>query len=262
MAVDWYLNQALTNFRNAVNAAYPNRDKKSDGTIGDAAHQKTSSDHNPDPDGSVDAWDMDVEVNGDGMPYREDIERLKRVFEQHESAQYWIHDHLIASRGSGWVRRVYTGSSPHTEHVHWNTRESHERSTKPWVIPAPTGEVSSMFCKLNDNNDAVEVLQRQLATLGYYKGAIDRHYGPLTAAALLACRKAMGSVVTNGDTYTPAAYEQVQRAYAQRFAGERGAPGPAGPPGPPGPAGPPGPPGNWTPEQVLRLIADTLGKAA
>src|SRR5689334_3811705 len=56
---NWYLNRALTAFRAAVNSAYPHRDKSSDGTIGDAAHQATSSDHNPDRDGSVDAWDMD-----------------------------------------------------------------------------------------------------------------------------------------------------------------------------------------------------------
>ncbi|BCJ62797.1 peptidoglycan-binding domain-containing protein [Micromonospora endophytica] len=256
MTVNWYLNQALTNFRKAVDSAYPKRDKRSDGTIGDAAHQGTTSDHNPDPDGSVDAWDMDVEVNGVGQPYREDVERLKKVFEEHESSQYWIHDRQIANRSYGWTRRIYTGSSPHAEHVHWNTRESHERSTMPWIIPGATQGVPLMFCKLNDNNDAVEALQRQLTTLGFYKGEIDKQYGPETAAALLACRRSMGSVVASGDTYSPAAYEQVQRAYAERFAGKQGA---VGPPGPPGPAGAPG---NWTPEAVLRLIADTLDKAA
>lgn len=131
----WYLNRALTNFREAVNRAYPHRDKASDGTIGDEAHQSRTSDHNEDPDGSVDAWDMDVEVNGKGKPYAEDIEHLKRVFQAHPSSRYWIHNRQIASRDiDNWRRRPYDGDNPHTQHVHWNTRESHEDSNAPWII--------------------------------------------------------------------------------------------------------------------------------
>jgi hypothetical protein len=131
----WRLNPALTNFREAVNAAYPGRDKTSDGTIGDLAHQGTASDHNPDPDGSVDAWDMDVELYGPGKPApAEDLEHLKAVFQAHESSKYWIHNRVIASRDAGWKRLPYTGLNPHDKHVHWNTRSSHENSTAPWVI--------------------------------------------------------------------------------------------------------------------------------
>lgn len=121
----WYLNKALTNFREEVNRRWPNRDKRSDGTIGDAAHQATSSDHNPDPDGSVDAWDMDV----DGV----DVWECINAAIQHESIQYIIYNGRITSRSWGlgnW--RTYTGSNRHDKHVHFNTRESHENSDKPW----------------------------------------------------------------------------------------------------------------------------------
>jgi hypothetical protein len=136
--VAWYLNRALTGFRNAVNKAYPRRDKTSDGTIGDAAHQSGSSDHNEDPDGSVDAWDMDVEVNGKGNAYAADVEALKRVFEAHPSSKYWIHNDRISFRSEGWKPRSYAYAGPkrnqHRQHVHFNTRESHEDSTALWNV--------------------------------------------------------------------------------------------------------------------------------
>ena len=130
----WFLNQALTNWRNAVNVKYPNRDKTSDGTIGDEQHQSGVSDHNPDADNSVDAWDMDVEVNGPGKPYAKDVELLKTVFQAHVSTQYWIHNGQIATRDSGWRRSPYSGANRHDKHVHWNTRPAQEKSTAPWII--------------------------------------------------------------------------------------------------------------------------------
>jgi len=124
----WYLNRALTNFRNEVNKKWPNRDKSSDGTIGDARHQASNSDHNPDPDGSVDAWDMD----NDGV----DINACKRAFEKHPASKYWIYNDMISFRSEGWKPRSYAYAGPnrsrHTEHVHWNTREEYEDSNLPW----------------------------------------------------------------------------------------------------------------------------------
>lgn len=132
-AMGWHLNRALTNMRNEVNDRFPNRDKTSDGTIGDAAHSSTSSDHNPDPDGSVDAWDMDVNLRSADDAAM--IEWLKSRFQRHTSSRYWIHNGRIASRDiDNWRRRPYDGPNPHDKHVHWNTRESHEDSTAPWGI--------------------------------------------------------------------------------------------------------------------------------
>jgi hypothetical protein len=144
--VSWYLNEALTTIRAEVDRAFPNRDRGSDGTIGDPAHAARSSDHNPDPAGepdagSVDALDLDVELNGPGKPYALDIERVKRAFEAHPSSSYWIHDDRIAFRSEGWRPRSYAYAGPsrnqHRRHVHLNTRDSHERSTVPIHI---TGE--------------------------------------------------------------------------------------------------------------------------
>jgi hypothetical protein len=133
--VGWYLNHALTTMRDEVNSRWPGRDKASDGTIGDEAHQSSDSDHNPDADQSVDAWDMDVNLYGasKGIPY-DDLEFLKDRFQAHEASQYWIHNRVIASRDDGWKRWNYSGDNPHDKHIHWNTRSSHEDSTKPWGI--------------------------------------------------------------------------------------------------------------------------------
>ncbi|MFC6022983.1 hypothetical protein ACFP2T_43390 [Plantactinospora solaniradicis] len=127
-----YLNRSLTNYRTAVNAAYPRRDKTSDGWIGNAAHQLTDSDHNPDPDGSVDAWDMDVDLRSGGDSAA--IEMLKDVFEKHPAARYWIHNRRIAHRNTGWDRRPYRGANPHDKHVHWNSDESREDNNTPWIL--------------------------------------------------------------------------------------------------------------------------------
>jgi hypothetical protein len=134
----WRLNPALTAFRAAVDARYPKRDTESDGTIGDEAHKASVSDHNADPDGSVDAWDMDVELNGRGKRYTEDVEHLKRVFQAHEASGYWIHNDQIADRDNGWKRVPYKPKNrkrnKHLRHVHWNTRRSMERSKAPWHV--------------------------------------------------------------------------------------------------------------------------------
>lgn len=136
----WYLNPALENFRSEVDATYSNRDKTSDGTIGDEQHQQGISDHNPDADGSVDAWDMDVEVNGVGKPYLDNVEYLKRIFQAHESSSYWIHNRIICSRDTGWKRFPYYGENPHDKHVHWNTRSAYENSKKPWGLVMLDGD--------------------------------------------------------------------------------------------------------------------------
>lgn len=141
--MDWYLNRALTNFRNEVNERWPNRDKKSDGTIGDAAHQASKSDHNPDPDGSVDAWDMDV----DGV----DVWACINAALQHESIQYVIYNRKITSRSWGLgIWHDYTGPSPHTEHVHYSTRDGYENSTKPWFKEEDDMNLDDPITVIND----------------------------------------------------------------------------------------------------------------
>ena len=74
----WILVPCLVKLRSEFNAIAPDRDKSSDGSIGDAAHQDSQSDHNPDETGNVpirDAYkvnevhaiDVDVDLRVPGL---------------------------------------------------------------------------------------------------------------------------------------------------------------------------------------------------
>lgn len=130
---DWYLAPMLETGRTEVNARWPNRDKTSDGTIGDEAHQGTTSDHNPNQRGSVNAWDIDI----DGI----DIRLILAHFEKLPGAHYWIFNRQIADADNDWRPIQYTGSDPHTLHAHLSIRQSAtaEQDTRPWGI-YPTEE--------------------------------------------------------------------------------------------------------------------------
>jgi hypothetical protein len=104
-----------------VDDSYPDRDKSSDGWIGNLAHSLNPSDHNPDSAGIVRAIDIDRDLSGkakpDLMPYLADQIRLaakrgdKRI-------SYVIFAGRIASSRMGWRWRKYSGINPHTKHCH------------------------------------------------------------------------------------------------------------------------------------------------
>ena len=132
----WFLNPSLTRFRNEVNARWPHRDKASDGTIADAAHEATSSDHNDDPDGSVDAWDMDNNIvpGNNAMSDAIIYGVLIPAFQRHPAARYWIYQRKIAHRfEDNWAVKPYYGSSAHIEHVHWNSNQATENNISQWL---------------------------------------------------------------------------------------------------------------------------------
>ena len=104
-----------------VDDSYPDRDKSSDGWIGDTSHKARRSDHNPDAKGIVRAIDIDRDLSGkakpDLMPYLADQIRVcakrgdKRI-------SYIIFAGRIASSRMGWRWRKYRGINPHDKHCH------------------------------------------------------------------------------------------------------------------------------------------------
>lgn len=125
---EWHLAPALAVLRAEVNARWPERDRASDGTVGDTAHAASKSDHNPNARGCVNAVDIDK----DGV----NIAEIIRVAEQHPSVHYWIFDRQIADRDSGFRRVSYSGANPHDKHLHISIRQTAaaENDRRPWGL--------------------------------------------------------------------------------------------------------------------------------
>lgn len=194
---------ALVRLRSEVNAKAPNRDRSSDGWIGDTSHSRSGmpenggSDHNPNRRGVVDALDIDV----DGI----DPAWLVSLAIKHPSVNYVIWNRTIWSRRHGFKARRYSGSNPHTKHVHVSLRQSAsaEQNNTPWKIV--TGivikPVSNPTAVVEDTwagrlHKALPVLRasgtarnsvRKLQALLNAQGArltVDAVFGPATVAAV------------------------------------------------------------------------------
>lgn len=143
-AAPWREAKCLPVFFAECDARWPHRDHGSDGTIGDARHAAgwESSDHNPwfvvAGMGVVRAGDVD----SDGISAAWLAEFIRSLGAAGDSRLnpngYVIFNRRIASAQHGWVWRVYTGSDPHTGHVHMSlgTNARGFDRTGPWGIKA------------------------------------------------------------------------------------------------------------------------------
>jgi hypothetical protein len=59
----WRPVAGITTLRDQINRRWPKRDRRSDGIIGDKAHQSRTSHHNPDHKGWVHALDIDKDLD-------------------------------------------------------------------------------------------------------------------------------------------------------------------------------------------------------
>ena len=130
--------------REQFDDTFPDRDRRSDGWIGDTRHSARPSDHNPDKTtGMVRAIDVDRDVSGhakpDLMPDIADQIRLaakagdKRI-------SYVIFNGRIASSRMGWRWRKYSGSNPHAHHCHISFTQAGDMDTSFFNIPLLGGK--------------------------------------------------------------------------------------------------------------------------
>jgi hypothetical protein len=134
------LNPALTSFRDGIRKRFPHKDTTSDGARADAVHGSQSQ-HQRDADSTVDAYDCDVNwldsSDPDGNALEDRIsEAVKADFLDDSRAQLWIHNREIANADiRDGAERPYNGPSPHTQHIHFESRQSRERDGRPWAMP-------------------------------------------------------------------------------------------------------------------------------
>ena len=131
-----------------INARWPNRDKASDGTIGDAAHASRKSDHNPwvvvGGYGVVRARDIDEDLDGNGANGANDAAALfehllalaKAGDPRLNGGGYLIYEGRIYSERGNWASRPYTGPNAHKHHIHvsFSRNQAGFDSTAPWGI--------------------------------------------------------------------------------------------------------------------------------
>jgi peptidoglycan hydrolase-like protein with peptidoglycan-binding domain len=116
----WRVAKALLQLRAEIDARWPNRDRRTDGTIGDTRHcgPGRTSDHCPNANGVVRALDVD----SDGIPAGWLAEHIRKRGAAGDprlaDGGYVIFNRRIASWKRGWKWNDYTGDSPHLDHLH------------------------------------------------------------------------------------------------------------------------------------------------
>jgi hypothetical protein len=120
--MSYKLCKAGQQLRLQVDDSYPDRDRTSDGWIGDVRHSARPSDHNPDAAGIVRAIDIDRDLSGkakpDLMPDLADQIRLFAKRDKSKRISYVIFAGRIASPRMGWRWRKYSGINAHNAHLH------------------------------------------------------------------------------------------------------------------------------------------------
>jgi peptidoglycan hydrolase-like protein with peptidoglycan-binding domain len=153
----WRVAKCLVQLRQEVDGRWPNRDRRTDGTIGDLHHCGAghTSDHCPNAQGVVRAFDIDA----DGIATAFLAEHLRQLGlngdQRFRNGGYVIYNRRIASEVQGFTWRQYTGDSPHTDHIHvsvsrdaagydalgdWGVRHAVETPVTPHPVSADTPE--------------------------------------------------------------------------------------------------------------------------
>lgn len=186
--MSWRPAQSLEVLWRQINTLAPNRSKAADGAIGDTAHSNRVSDHNPNSAGVVTARDFTHDPKN-GIDARKLAEAL--VASRDPRIKYIISNREIVAGDAGpspWQWRRYTGSNPHTKHVHISVRsaKSFYDDDALWRLPGfaafPAAEAEPVRTRptLRRGSEGADVryLQSKIGT------SVDGDFGPKTEAAV------------------------------------------------------------------------------
>lgn len=172
------LTQSLTVLFRNFDSAFPDRDHATDGWIGDAAHQQTTSGHNPDDTPGVKAEysdadtkpevraiDVDKDLRYPGTTMQDVVDRILKTSNDTKRLMYIIYNRVIWSRSNNWNPRTYTGASPHTEHAHFSGDPVFDEDGSAWsVAQMGAGTVSVADVRTGIAQMADEGAQRNTPT--------------------------------------------------------------------------------------------------
>lgn len=162
---EYFLAPSLVRLRDEVNALFTQRDKRSDGWIGDPSHAARPSDHNPlwsapgKWSGVVQAVDIDVDDNDPTRDLRKIV--IDACYGDYR-VDYIISNGVIYNHRS-YGHKPYTGSNAHFSHVHVSLIENASAwaDTSPWINAHPSKEWFEMATKEELEQVIVEVLTRK-----------------------------------------------------------------------------------------------------
>lgn len=136
----WRPAYSLSILKSQIDELWPKRSTKSDGMLGDPAHAQRPSDHNPDKNGVVKAFDITHDPKN-GV----DCSKLATWLIMDTRTSYVIWNRRIWTAGS-W--RPYTGDNPHTKHLHLSVKNVYKDDGREWRLSK--GEVMPSRADIED----------------------------------------------------------------------------------------------------------------
>jgi hypothetical protein len=138
------LSKAAIQLREQFDDSFPDRDRTSDGWIGDTRHAARKSDHNPDEHSWVRAIDVDKDLHKSGKPdvmgdLADQLRTLSKT-QRDTRIAYIIYDGRICSHILNWKWRPYKGANKHKAHMHVSFKKKADNDSAFFQIPMLGGE--------------------------------------------------------------------------------------------------------------------------